>query len=317
MDRHSVEWRGYIPSITTPFTKTGELDLGAADRLSQWLLDEGMHGIIIGGTVGEWFSISAAERASLFAAVARRLKGKIPLIAGCNAYTSTAVAANARIAADAGFDGILVTPPPYMVPNEREILGFYREVNESVSLPICVYNWPPGTNVDMSVELLQSIAELSQVVAIKNSTGDLRRFLEVFFALKDKVRIFGAPSNELGILLVRDQGADGTMGAGAVLGRELPGFFNAIWEGDYPRALRLGQRNELLMRDWFNVDYTGRFGSSQAIFKEALTQLGLPAGYPRKPLLPLDAHGVSMIRETLQKLGMALSPVSREADSPR
>jgi 4-hydroxy-tetrahydrodipicolinate synthase len=167
----------------------------------------------------------------------------------------------------------------------------------------------------MSVGLLQSVAELSQVVAIKNSTGDLRRFLEVFFALKDKVRVFGVPSDELGVLLVRDQGADGTMGAGAVLGRELPGFFNAIWEGDSERALLLGQRNELLMRDWFKVDYTGRFGSAQAIFKEALTQIGLPGGYPRKPLLPLDAHGVKRIRETLQKLGLTLAPASREADS--
>jgi len=280
------------------------------DRLLQWLLDEGMHGIIVAGTVGEWFSLSAAERKLLFATVGRRLKGKIPLIAGCNAYTASEVAANARLAADAGFDGILVTPPPYMVPTEREILSFYREVNESVSLPICAYNWPPGTNVDMSVELLESVAELSQVVAIKNSTGDLRRFLDVFFALKDKVRIFGVPMDDLGILLVREHGADGTMGAGAVLGRELPGYFNAIWAGDLPRAHRLGQRNELLMRDWFNANYTGRVGSAQATFKEALNQLGLPGGYPRSPLLPLDAHGVDTVRETLKKLGMAGLPAS-------
>src|SRR5262245_5606119 len=151
MDRHSVDWRGYIPSITTPFTKSGEVDLDGLERLSQWLLDEGMHGIIVGGTVGEWFTISDEERASVYAVVSRKLRGKIPLIAGCNAYTAAQVAANAQMAADAGFDGILVTPPPYMVPNEREILNFYREVNESVLLPICAYNWPPGTNVDMSV----------------------------------------------------------------------------------------------------------------------------------------------------------------------
>ena len=101
-------------------------------------------------------------------------------------------------AAEHGFDGILVTPPPYMVPTDREILGFYREVNAAVSLPICVYNWPPGTNVDMSLDLLRSIAELSNVVAIKNSTADLRHFVDVFFALKDQVRVFGVPMNEVG-----------------------------------------------------------------------------------------------------------------------
>lgn len=303
MDRHSVDWRGYIPAITTPFTQEGELDFDALERLLQWLLDEGMHGIIVGGTQGEWFSISVAERAKLLAAVGRKLSGKMPLIAGCNAYTTAEVAANASLAAEHGFDGILVTPPPYMVPSERETLGFYREVNAAVSLPICVYNWPPGTNVDMSLELLRSIAELSNVVAIKNSTADLRHFVDVFFALKDQLRIFGVPMNELGILLVQQHGADGTMGAGAVLGRELPGYFNAIWENDVPRARSLGGRNELLMREWFNTDYTGRFGSAQAIFKAALNELGLPGGYPRRPLLPLEEQGVKAVRQTLMKLG--------------
>lgn len=302
MDRHSVQWRGYIPAITTPFTGEGALDLDALDRLLEWLHQEGMHGIIIGGTQGEWFTISAAERKQLMQAVGRKLGGKIPLIAGCSGYTSAEVAAHAQLAADHGFNGILVTPPPYMVPTDREILAFYREVNEAVSLPICVYNWPPGTNVDMSLKLLREIAELSNVVAIKNSTADLRHFVDVFFALKDKVRVFGVPMNDLGILLVQ-QGADGTMGAGAVLGRELPDYFNAIWANDLPRARRLGDRNEVLMRAWFNTDYTGRFGSAQAIFKAALNELGLPGGYPRRPLLPLEAEGVRVVRQTLVQLG--------------
>ncbi len=311
MDRDSVQWRGYIPAITTPFTRDGALDLEAMERLLQWLWDEGMHGIIIGGTQGEWFTISAARAQAADELVGRKLSGKMPLIAGCSAYTVAEVAAHARLAAEHGFDGILVTPPPYMVPTDREILGFYREVNAAVSLPICVYNWPPGTNVDMSLELLRSIAELSNVVAIKNSTADLRHFIDVFFALKDQVRIFGVPMNEMGIMLVQQHGADGTMGAGAVLGRELPEYFNAIWANDLPRARRLGERNERLMRDWFNADYTGRFGSGQAIFKAALNELGLPGGYPRRPLLPLEEHGESIVRQTLVALGK-LNPQDRK-----
>src|SRR4051812_1078059 len=132
MDRHSITWRGYIPAMTTPFTEKGELDLAALDVLLQWLLDEGMHGVIVGGTVGEWFSIAHAERIALLAKVSSKLKGKIPLISGCNAFSADDVAENARLAADAGFDGILVTPPPYMVPSEREILRFYQDVDASV-----------------------------------------------------------------------------------------------------------------------------------------------------------------------------------------
>src|SRR5262245_4208390 len=107
MDRHSVEWRGYIPAITTPFQRAGALDLKGLDRLLAWLLDEGMHGIIVGGTQGEWFSISPPERKQLMQAVGRKLGGKMPLIAGCSGYSTDEVAANARLAAEHGFDGIL------------------------------------------------------------------------------------------------------------------------------------------------------------------------------------------------------------------
>lgn len=303
MDRHSVNWRGYLPAITTPFTESGDLDVPALHRLLDWLLQEGMHGILVAGTQGEWFSLSQQERALLFKEVGQRLRGKMTLIAGCSALTAREVAENAAVAAEAGFDGILVTPPPYMVPDESEILAFYSEVNEAVSLPICVYNWPPGTNVDMSVDLLEALSGLSKVVAIKNSTGDLRRFLSTFFRLKDRVRVFGVPMNELGVCLVQHFGADGTMGAGAVLGSELPDYFNAIWEGDTARALRIGQRNDLLMSSWFNDDYTGRLGSAQATFKAALNMLDLPGGFPRRPLTPMGPEGLNVIRDTLRTLG--------------
>lgn len=303
MDKHSVDWRGYIPAITTPFTEQGELDVAGIEKLLSWLHEERMHGILVAGTQGEWFSLSAAERKRLFEIVGSHLRGRMTLLAGCNAFNAEGAIESSRLAAAAGFDGIIVTPPPYMVPTEEEILGFYQDVNAGTALPICAYNWPPGTNVDMSLPLLRSIAQLSNVVAIKHSTGNLRHFLDVFFALKDEVRVFGVPMNAFGVTLVQHHEAVGTMGAGAVLGRELPDYFNAVWEGDIARAVRIGDRNDLLMRAWFNEDYTGRFGSSQAIFKAALNVQGLPGGYPRRPLLPLGESGIRSVRETLKKLG--------------
>src|SRR5882724_1806112 len=187
MDRNSVDWRGYIPAITTPFGKDRELDVRALGRLLEWLDGEGMHGLVVAGTTGEWFNLSPTERETLFSATGKQLKGKRTLIAGCNAFTASQVIANADLAKRCGFDGILVTPPPYIVPGEREILEFYREVSNGVSLPICVYNWPPGTNVDMSCELLERLADLDMVVAVKNSTDRPDRFIKAFFALKDRV----------------------------------------------------------------------------------------------------------------------------------
>jgi len=303
MDRSSVNWRGYMPAITTPFTSDRKLDTKGLHRLLEWLAAEGMHGIVVAGTTGEWFSLSDEERRTVLTITGQQLGGKITLISGCNAFNADQVIEYAGMAHTAGFDGILVTPPPYIVPNEDEIFAFYRHVSDRTPLPVCVYNWPPGTNVDMSCELLERIADLDRIVAVKNSTGRLDRFIQSFFALKDRIRVFGFSMDELGATLVRVHGGDGTMGAGAVLGRDHPDFYNHLWRDDVASALRCGARDRVLMEEWFTENLVGRFGSAQAILKEALNAQGLPGGYPRPPILELSRQACERVRDTLRRLG--------------
>ena len=303
MDRSSVDWRGYFPAITTPFTRDRQLDESGLQRLLEWLAAEGMHGIVVAGTTGEWFSLSDTERRILLSITGRQLRGRLTLIAGCNAFGADRVIEYAEMARESGFDGILVTPPPYIVPNEEEIFAFYRHVSQHVRLPICIYNWPPGTNVDMSCELLERLADLDRIVAVKNSTGRLDRFIQSFFALKDRLRVFGFSMDELGATLVRTHGGDGTMGAGAVLGRDHPDFYNHLWRGDVAAALRCGARDRVLMKEWFTENLVGRFASAQAILKEALNAQGLPGGYPRPPILELTEAAREQVRDTLRRLG--------------
>ncbi|MDZ4729357.1 MAG: dihydrodipicolinate synthase family protein [Xanthomonadales bacterium] len=305
MDRNSIDWKGYIPAITTPFDKNQALDVEALEKLLRWLLQEGIHGIIALGTQGEWFSLNQQERREVLRVVSHELKGKMTIIAGCNAFTAHEVIVNAEIAAEYGFDGILVTPPPYVSPTEAEIYEFYKQVNDGVELPICIYNWPPGTNVNMSRALLEKVVDLDKVVAIKDSTAgfDMNHFLDVFFSLSDRVRVLGMPTNQLGITLTLHHGADGTMGAGAVLGREHAEFFEAIWAGDINRAEFLGKRLDLIMQDLFNPDYTAKYGSTQGTFKALLNLQGLPGGYTRAPVMDLDDYGLDKVRQALQRLG--------------
>ena len=292
-----------MPAITTPFNERGDLDLAALRALLEWLAAEGMHGLVIAGTTGEWFSMSSDEKASLFDTVGEVLKGVMPLIAGCNAFTAKEVISNAATAAQSGFDGVLVTPPPYVRPCEREVVTFYEDVDKQTPLPICIYNWPPGTNIDLRCETLKELAELEHVVAIKNSTADRDHFLDVMRALNGKVRIFGIPMTAAGAELVINAEADGTMGAGAVLGRTQPDFYDALWAGDCQQGLAAAALDERIMSDWFLPDYTARFGSAQAIFKTALNLQGLPGGFPRRPILPLTATEVATVRKTLAELG--------------
>ncbi len=304
MDRDTVDWRGYIPAVTTPFSAAGELDLDAWSELLDWLHAERMHGIAVAGTTGEWFSLTPHERADLFRVAGERLAGKTTLLAGCSAFTPAESIGYAHVAKDAGFDGILLTLPPYVVPSEQEALAWYQAVSDGVEIPICVYNWPRGTGVDMSPQLLARIAEIDNVVAIKNSTGNMGAVLQTLFSLRDRVRIFGVPASELGIMLIEHAGADGTIGAGAVLGSDHPDFFEHVWAGDREAALRCGARDSALFEAFWEPDFTPRFGSQFAILKTALNLRGVPGGYVRPPLLSLTDEEVERVRGTLLKLGL-------------
>ncbi len=306
LDRDSVGWKGYIPAATTPFTEEGELDLDAWSGLLDWLYGERMHGIVVAGTTGEWFSMSRAERMRLFQCAGERLAGRTTLLAGCSAFTPEEAVDYARSAKETGFDGILLTLPPYVVPNEREAFTWYRSVSDAVEIPICVYNWPRGTGVDMGPGLLAAIAEIDNVVAIKNSTGDAAAVLETAFSLHDRVRIFGVPANELGVMLVENEVADGTIGAGAVLGSDHPAFFEHLWTGDRERALAFGRRDRALFNAFWEPDYTPRFGSQFAILKAALNLRGVPGGHVRPPLLPLSDDELETVRAALVNLGVTV-----------
>src|SRR5690625_2594072 len=302
LDKHTVNWRGYLPAISTPFLENGDLDIEGWKKLLKWLVDEGMHGLVINGTTGEWFSQSLEDVSDVFHTAGEVVQGKIPVIAGCTGYTADLVIQQAKIAEDAQLDGILVALPPYIVPTKKEIVAFYQKISDAVNLPICIYNWPRGTNVDMDKDLVKELANIEKVVAIKNSTPSLHNFISTFFAVKDQLRYFGFPMNELGMSLIRDYDGDGMMGAGAVLGRVHPDFFNYLWAGEEEKALACGKKDQFLLQSWFNTDFSAKYGSPQAIVKAALNLQNLPGGYPREPILPLTEEEVGKVKETLAQV---------------
>ncbi|MEV6521744.1 dihydrodipicolinate synthase family protein [Longispora sp. NPDC051575] len=304
MDRHSVDWHGYIPAVTTPFTATGDLDLDSWRTQLDWLAAERMHGIVVGGTTGEWFSWSEQERADLFRTAVAQVGRTMTVLGGCNAYTPAEAIRHAEAARAAGMHGILLTPPPYVVPTRAETVAFYRAVSDAVPIPICVYNWPRGTGVDLDPELLGELADLEHVVAVKNSTPDFGAFVRGLVALHGRVRYFGVPTDETGIALLTRIGGDGLMGAGGLLGADHPDFFRAVADGDLDRARTLGARDRVLMNSWFGPDYGAKFGNAQAILKYALTLRGVPAGHVRAPLLPLTAGEQARVRATVAELDL-------------
>jgi 4-hydroxy-tetrahydrodipicolinate synthase len=182
-------------------------------------------------------------------------------------------------------------------------------VVSEVGLPLCLYNWPRGTGIDMDRPLIERLAELDTVVAIKNSTGSLAGFVDTFFALKERIRVFGFGSDELSITLISHHGGDGTIGGGAVLGRVHPGFYEAIWAGDLARARELGALDKAFFDFSMGPGFAPRFASVQAVMKAALNLQGLPGGYPRPPYLPLTEDETEQVRAHLEQVHGLIDPI--------
>src|SRR4249920_3436446 len=111
MDRDTIDWRGYIPAAVTPFTEDLELDRTGFQEMLEWLVVEGMHGIVIAGSSGEWPSLTGEERIDLFRLAAEQVRGRIPVVGCCNAISPSESQAFARAAVEIGLAGIIVAPP--------------------------------------------------------------------------------------------------------------------------------------------------------------------------------------------------------------
>lgn len=301
----SIAWRGYWVAAPTPFSADGALDLEAWAALLELYIGQGVHGVLVNGTTGEWFSQSDAERTEVARAAVETVAGRMPVVIGVTAYTPGNAAALAEQAAGAGADGVLATPPPYVHPSDDEIVAYYEVIAKASAAPLMVYNWPRGTAVDMSVDLLARLAELDGVVAVKESTGDELKALESLERLGSSVRFFGRFIHRRGMAAIRELGGDGNIDGGGVGAPYAVPYFEALWADDLEAARRCSAAYERLVEALVNPDYSARFASPTAQLKAVMRLLGQPGGYVRPPLLELtDPVALAEIGRRLVAVGL-------------
>jgi 1-pyrroline-4-hydroxy-2-carboxylate deaminase len=200
---------------------------------------------------------------------------------------------------------VLATPPPYVHPNDREIVAFYAQLCEDAGAPVMVYNWPRGVAVDISPELAEQLAGLDGVVAIKESTGDWLKALALQERVVDAVRVFGTFISRRGLAVLRELGGDGNIDGGGLGAAAGVGFYEAFWRGDLDAARDFADRYQALQTAIVRPDFSGRFGTPPAQLKAAMRLLGQPGGYVRPPLLEVDGpEEVAGLRRVLARNGL-------------
>lgn len=308
-------WRGYWVAAPTPFTADGQLDEDALAEEIDLYVGHGVHGVLVNGTTGEWFSQDEAERGQVAAIAADTAAGRVPVVAGVTAYTPQEVVRLGRAAVKAGVDGVLMTPPPYVHPTRDEVVAFYERVVAGIGAPTMVYNWPRGAAIDLDVDTLARIADVEGVVAIKESTPDELKALKVLEAVGDRVRFFGRFIHRRGLAAIRELGGDGNIDGGGIGALFASAYFEALWADDLAAARLHSARYEAVVGVLVNEDYSARYASPTAQVKAVMRLLGQPGGHVRPPLLDLDdPEALSHIRSDLIDVGLieALAAVGQD-----
>lgn len=288
MNRDDVTWAGYWAAVPTPFHEDGSLAPELLTELVEWYVGQGVHGLVVNGTTGEWFSQSAAERKQVAEVALAAVAGRVPVVVACTSYTADQVIDFARHAIAAGAAGFASTPPPYAKPFEDEIVAFYEDISAGVDAPLMIYNWPHGTSVEIGTELARKLVEIPTAVALKDSTPNADQFFETSKAVNDKVRVFGPYMSTRGYGEMREHGGDGTVGGGSLYGAPDPAFWDAYWGGDHEAALVHARRSEALFpKFWLPGGWAGQHGHYASELKAIMAVLGQPGGTVRRPRLPV------------------------------
>jgi len=183
-------WSGVFPAATTQFDAALALDLPATQRVQAALIKDGVHGLVLMGTVGEGNSLRAEEKRRVLAAAVEASAGAVPVIAGVSEFTTAAAVEFARDAERLGADGLMLLPAMVYVPTSAELEYHFRTVAAASGLPIMLYNNPPSYRVNIDVATLQRLADVPSIVAIKESAPDTRRYTDIYNAVGERYVMF-------------------------------------------------------------------------------------------------------------------------------
>lgn len=234
----NVTWNGVFPAVPTQFKADFTLDLPATQKHLEVLLENGIHGLIMLGTIGENCSLSLDEKVRVLRAAREVTGDRLPVLSGVAEFTTENACETARAAEKAGADGLMVMPGMVYNSDARETVHHFRTVAAATPLPIMCYNNPPVYRVDITPEMFKDLADVETIVCIKEASGDVRRITDLFNALGDRYLIFsGLDDVALESILL---GCTGWIsGLVDAFPRENRLLLDAATSGDYRRALEI------------------------------------------------------------------------------
>ena len=287
--------KGAFTAIVTPF-KNGQLDEEAYRQLIERQIEGGIHGLVPCGTTGESPTLSHTEHKRVVEICLDQVKKRVPIIAGSGSNSTSESLELTKHAEKAGADYALMITPYYNKPTQEGLYQHYKTITDATKIPIVVYNVPGRTSLNLLPETMARLAQIPNIVGLKDATGDLKQGAKTLDLCGDKITVLsGDDFTTFPLMCV------GGMGVISVVSNVVPGdmagMCNAFFKGDLEGAKKLHYKMWPLTEAMF-------FETNPVPVKTAMKLLGKITGEVRQPLCPMSAANEEKLRGVMQKYGL-------------
>jgi 4-hydroxy-tetrahydrodipicolinate synthase len=292
---NEVRIAGCGTALITPFTPDGDVDEPALRSLVNWQIEQGVHFLVPIGSTGEAATLTPAEQRRVVEIVVEQGGGRVPVVAGAGSNDTRRAVAASRAMRDIGVTHLLHVAPMYNRPPQRGIVQHFRAIVEASDLPVIAYNVPGRTGCNIEAETALEIAELPNVVGIKEASGNLAQIAEI---VRNRPPRFSVLSGDDALTLdVMEAGGDGVVSVVSnATPRAMTELVSRCLAGEYGVARAIHERLEPWMRSAF-------VESNPIPVKAALAMLGRAANVLRLPLVPLEERYEPLLWESLVHAG--------------
>jgi len=288
-----IKVEGIIPAMLTPFTEKGELDVNGIRETVDFFIENGVSEIMCLGSTGEATALTKEERIKATETTVKAANGRVPVMVGTGAPTTREVIEQTKEVKSAGADSVMIVTPFYEIPTQEGLYRHYATIAEAVDIPIVIYNIPPHTNVEIGLHTLERLVEIDNIVALKDSSGNLSYFAEAMRLVGDKIAVLtGGDDITLPCFALGCHGA--ILALCNIAPRQMVDLYQAVRQKEMAKAEKLYYQLLPIAR---TISVPQNF---PAPLKEAVMMLGRPAGLARSPIMPVSAPEKEAIREALK-----------------
>ena len=293
--------KGIIPAMVTPLDDQGHINEGALRKLTNHLIDGGVHGLFPVGSQGEFFSLTFEQKKEAIRIVVDETRDRVPVYAGTGAVTTREAIETTKMAQDLGVSAVSAITPYFLVPSQRELIAHYTAVAKACpKLPILLYSNPDRTQVPFPTSTVLELAAVENIVGIKDSSGDMSLTAE-YIRLTRGMDFHVLMGRDTLIYAALCYGAKGSICATGNVDPRVPvEIYEAFLAGDHQRALEAQYRLAPL-RIAFGL------GTFPVVIKEALNMIGIEAGPAVPPVGPMTRENREKLRKILMEMGLIRS----------